>query len=201
MDRIIRAGGLALAAGGALSAAAAAAKAVVDTTQPGAGLTAVGAVEAAGAVLLILGLPVWYVVQAHRAGALGVVGFLMTFVGWAVLQLGTGPLYSFVAPALYKDNPDLAKPGALDEVSTGFLVYVSIGLIALNLGILVFGIATIRARVFPRPLAWLITLAPLAIFVPVVESAAISVVLVAIGAAGLVVATGRVRMPEPALLN
>ncbi|MFI5913322.1 hypothetical protein [Dactylosporangium sp. NPDC051541] len=204
MQRMLRAAGTALAAGGALSAAAAGAKAFVDTTEPSAGLTAVATAEAAGAVLMMLGLPVWYVVQAGRAGKLGVAGFLMTFVGWATLQLGTVPLYSFLAPALYArpGNEELAAPGGLDEVSTGFLVYVSVGLIALNLGILLFGIATIRARVFPRPLAWFVTLAPLAIFIPVVEAAAISLVLAGIGACGLLVAMDRVRTPgmpaEPA---
>jgi hypothetical protein len=102
-------------------------------------------------------------------------------------------------------NEELAERGALDEISTGFLVYVSVGLIALNLGILVFGIATIRANVFPRPLAWFITLAPLAIFVPFVEQVAISLVLAGIGTCGLLVAMGRVRaageVPEPAAVT
>lgn len=199
MDRLLRVAGTALAAGGALSAAAAAAKVFVDLTEPSAGLSAVATVEAVGAVLMMLGLPVWYVVQAHRAGALGAVGFLMTFVGWATLQLGTVPLYSFLAPSLYQrpGNEELSELGALDEVSTGFLVYVSVGLIALNLGILISGIATIRAKVFPRPLAWFITLAPLAIFVPFVEQVAISLVLAGIGTCGLLVAMGRVRAPGP----
>ncbi|GAA0221338.1 hypothetical protein [Cryptosporangium japonicum] len=62
---------------------------------------------------------------------------------------------------------------------------------ALNVGILIAGIATIRARVYPRALGWVITLAPILIFVPFAENASITVLLLAFGVCGAWLAVGR----------
>jgi hypothetical protein len=199
MERLLRTGGAWLAAGALLSATATGADALVDKSTANAPMLAFGTVGIVGGLVMLLGLPTWYAVQAGRAGRLGAVGFVMTFLGWAGLQVGTAPLFTYVAPAIYArpGDAELAEPGALDTIGTGFGVYVIATLLLLNLGILLFGIATVRARAFPRPLGWVILLGPPAIMVPPIEAVATCVLLVAIGACGFLVATGRVTVPVP----
>jgi hypothetical protein len=152
-----------------------------------------------GLILLVLGLPAWYAVQASHAGKLGAVSFVMMFVGLTGLEIGTGPLYGFVAPALYArpGNADLAKQGALDTISAGFAGYALATMVLEMLGLLLFGVAMIRAKVFPRWLGWVIALSPVAIFVVPIEAVSLSALLGAIGVCGVLMARGSVRPPQP----
>lgn len=86
------------------------------------------------AILLLLSLPGMYAKQAGSAGWLGLVGH-------ALLQAGTILIVIVAAtPLLY---PSLSEaPG---ESLTAFLLGI-----ALTLGLLLTGIATIRAGVYPR---------------------------------------------------
>src|ERR1044072_8166119 len=80
-------------------------------------------------------------------------------------------------------------------MAASFLVYVVITLIALNLGLLLFGIAMLRARVFPRWVSAVVAVGPLAIFfLAAVEEEVVGVLLLAIAACGLLIASGRVRL-------
>jgi hypothetical protein len=92
-----------------------------------------------GAVLLLVGLVGLYVRQSEAAGVLGIVGFLVAFIG-TVLLAGAAWAQVFIAPLLSSE---------------------AIGLIQRNLGIilmtmvfavgwLLFGVATLRAQVYPR---------------------------------------------------
>jgi hypothetical protein len=196
INGLLRASGVVLCAGAVLSAGAAIGQDHVDPTTLNPAMTAVGTAGVVGGLLVLLGLPGWYAVQATRAGRLGAVAFVMVFLGWAGLEVTTRPLFTYVAPALYArpGNADLAAPGALDSVSTGYLSYVGSLLIALNLGLLLFGIAMIRARVFPRPLSAVIAVGPLAVFFSgPVEPEAIAILMLGIAACGLLIATGRAR--------
>jgi len=197
VETLVRSSGLVLCAGGVLSAAATAAQPFVDVTTANPAMTAAGTVAITGGLLTLLGMPAWYAVQAARAGRLGAAGFVMTFLGWAGLQVATQPFYTYVAPALYArpGNADLAEPGALDEITTGFLSYVGVTLILLNLGLVLFGVAMIRARAFPRALGYVIALGPLGAFVPPIEAGAITATLLALATCGLLLATGRVTAP------
>lgn len=97
-------------------------------------------------VLALFGLLGMYAQQAHRAGILGLAGFLLTMLG------GMGNLYFYffhalVAPVLAKDEATrslVAPSGVLAEGRQGMIP----GLLVL--GILLFGIATVRAGVLPR---------------------------------------------------
>ena len=97
-------------------------------------------------VFVLFGLMGMYARQAHRAGILGLIGFLLTMVG------GMGNLYfyyfhAFVTPVLAKDEATqslVAPSGVLADGRSGMLA----GLLVL--GILLFGIATVRAGVLPR---------------------------------------------------
>ncbi|GAA2688564.1 hypothetical protein [Actinoplanes palleronii] len=204
IDRLIRTGGGVLCAGGVLSAAAAIGQDFADDKAVNPAFTAVGVIGVLGGLLTLLGLPAFYAVQAHRAGRLGAIGFLLTFLGWAGLEVGTRPLYDFVAPALYArpGNADLAVDGALDEITNGFLWYVGAGLIALNLGLLLLGIATARAGVFPRWLGWAVAAGPIAIvLLGPVEQEVAGVLLGLLAYAGYRTATGRTAETVPVLAD
>lgn len=128
-----------------------------------------GVLTLLGALGLLIGLSGMYARQAERAGKLGLVSFAMTFLGLAVLEVSTGSVFTFVAPVLAA-NPEtqelVAQPGALDQaLGPAFLAYMAPGLLGLNLGILLLGIATLRAGVFPRGAAIILVVGTPAIFV------------------------------------
>lgn len=128
-----------------------------------------GVLTLVGALLALIGLPGMYAWQAHKAGKLGLISFAMTFLGLAVLEVSTGSVFTFVAPVLAA-NPEtqelVAQPGALDQaLGPAFLAYMAPGLLGLNLGILLLGIATFRAGVFPRGAAIILIVGAPATFV------------------------------------
>jgi hypothetical protein len=108
-----------------------------------------------GALFVLLGLPAMYVYQSHKAGKLGLIGFVMTFLGIAILEVGSAVLDGFVRPWLAA-NPVpsiqlLAQPGNLEaQMGAGFSTAFLVGFLGLNLGLIIYGIAMLRARVFPR---------------------------------------------------
>ena len=95
------------------------------------------------AVLLLIGLVGLYTRQSEAAGPLGLAGFLVAFLGTALV---TGLLWAslFIVPALAVE-----APAFLDELAVappGFFL----SLITFGVGWLLFGIATLLARVYPR---------------------------------------------------
>jgi len=116
-------------------------------------------------VLLLVGLVGLYVGQLESAGWLGLVGFLATFLG-NVLVAGAVWEATFVVPWLAWETPEL-----LNEAPTGWLALGFISSYTLaGLGVILFGVATIRARVFPPVAAVLLIIGvvPVAVwhFVP-----------------------------------
>jgi hypothetical protein len=100
-----------------------------------------------GMALLLLGLPGIVARQATRAGWLGFVGFLLTFLGWFLLtgfyvvdDLILSPWLDALAPHVYAQwflNPAVA-------------VTIHVANLLLGGGGVLLGIATMRARVLPR---------------------------------------------------
>jgi len=123
-----------------------------------------------GALLLLIGLVGLYACQSPAAGDLGLVGFLIAFA-MTVLAAGFFWATMFIAPALATEAPEF-----LDAGPPPGLVLTFIGL---GVGWLVFGISTLRARVYPRWAAILlvagavISILPLP-FTTVVLSAAVA---------------------------
>jgi hypothetical protein len=107
-----------------------------------------------GSVLVLLGLPGMYTRQAKPTGILGLLGFLLV---WYVI-LFQGVLIPFtsvtIVPVIVTD------PAARHLLAAGPLAsfdpfnYVS--MVGQTVGILLLAIATLRARVFPRWIAWLL---------------------------------------------
>lgn len=128
-----------------------------------------GMLTLVGALLTLIGLPGMYAWQAHKAGKLGLISFAMTFLGLAILEVSSGSIFTFVAPTLAANSETqelVAQPGALDQaLGPAFLAYMAPGLLGLNFGILLLGIATLRAKVFPRGAAVILIASAPAIFV------------------------------------
>jgi hypothetical protein len=94
-----------------------------------------------GVMLLLVGLVGLYARQSQAAGALGLVGFLVAFAG-TVLVAGFVWASIFIAPAVATEAPEFLDAGPPPGL---FLA-----LITCALGWLLFGIAALRARVYPR---------------------------------------------------
>lgn len=109
------------------------------------------------AVLLLIGLVGLYARQSEAAGSLGLAGFLVAFLGTALL---TGFLWAalFIAPDLAVEAPAVLDEGP----PPGFFLT----LITFGVGWLLFGIATLWARVYPRIPAILLIIGAVIIILP-----------------------------------
>lgn len=115
-----------------------------------------------GIMAALIGLMGIYLRQASRAGKLGHVGFVLLIVG---VTLGAG--YSTIFHALFLPSLERLEQGLFEEfidapVSVGQAVRgIAVQAIGLGLGAILFGAATIRARVLPRSGGWLMIAAAL----------------------------------------
>ena len=120
-----------------------------------------------GGLFVLLGLPAMYAYQSRQAGKLGLIGFVLTFLGLATVEVGSAVLDGSVRPWL-AGNPAtqalVAQPLEA-QMWAGFTTVFTIGFLMLNLGLIVYGIAMLRARVFPRWAALLIIVGVPAIFI------------------------------------
>lgn len=92
------------------------------------------------AALLVLSLPAMYAIQAHAAGVVGLVGHVLLILGLLL------PVMLAAAPLLHPaDNAPIGEHP----------IVFGLG-IALTLGLLLTGMATFQAEVFPRPAALLV---------------------------------------------
>lgn len=108
-----------------------------------------------GSVLVLLGLPGMYVRQAQRAGILGLLGFL--FVWYVTLLQGVVvPFTSVTIVPTLVNNP--ATRSLLANQGSGFSFgpFFLVSLVGQTVGILLLAIATLRAKIFPRWIAWLL---------------------------------------------
>jgi hypothetical protein len=129
-------------------------------------------------LLFLLGITGIYARQANKAGWLGLAGFLLLFLSWA-LQTAFVFVEAFVLPLLATSAPQFVN-GVLGNIARGEATAVDLGALPLiyalgvavtyMLGGLVFGIATLRAGILPRwaggLLAVTATLTPLAALLP-----------------------------------
>ncbi len=153
LAKLIRTSGWTLALGGLLLICAE----IVYILYPGnpevRGITTASRISASfffsGALLLTVGLPGVYLRQAERAGAFGRVAFLLALAGSA-LMIASDWNELFADPAL------MLIPNFDTELPVSLLAGYMLNYATYTLGWLLFGIATLRARVLPRPLALLL---------------------------------------------
>ena len=147
MSAAIQWGGLALVGGSVTLAVAI----VLISSRPVIGQAIspdVAALLLCSAALLLLSLPAMYAVQAEAAGTLGLVACALLMVGLLL------PVVVAATPLLHP---------SLDAPSGEHPIVFALG-IALTLGLLLTGIATFQAEVFPRPAAVLLLAATAGFF-------------------------------------
>lgn len=115
-----------------------------------------------GTILLLGGLVGLYARQSEVAGRLGLAGFLVAFVGTALLA-GLFFVQAFFVPYLAAEFPEVLNAGEQGLLAVGF----GMTFILFPVGWLLFGIATLKARVYPRAAAILLTIGTVFTFVPV----------------------------------
>ncbi len=133
-----------------------------------------------GTTLLLLGLVGLYTSQLEAAGILGVVGFLTAFAGTA-LVMGAIWFELFISPSLAARAPELPRT---ELGLAGFIL----SFISAGIGWILFGLATLRAGVYPRPAAVLLIVGALVSFTPIPLSGI--VLSVAVAWLGFVLYTG-----------
>jgi hypothetical protein len=101
-----------------------------------------------GTLLVLLGWPGLYFRQVHRAGRLGMLGFVLSFVALLIDGIGIGTVAAFVSPALAASAA--TRPLLDQQALPALLVFELLGGLLLIVGPFLFGIATIRAGVLPR---------------------------------------------------
>ena len=133
-----------------------------------------------GTVLLLFGLFGLYARQSEAAGHLGLVGFLVAFLGTALVA-GVSWGDVFVVPILADAAPEVLDAGPPLGIILSFGVF--------TVGWVLFGLATLRARVYPRVAAVLLMVGAVLAFFP------LSLSTVVFGAAvawlGSILFTGR----------
>jgi hypothetical protein len=118
--------------------------------------TIITSLKLAMCFFFLLGITGLYARQVEESGWLGLAGFLMFSLSWA-LQTGFVFAEPLILPVLATAAPKFVESylgvvnGAPGEMNIGALVptYALVGILYM-LGGLVFGIATFRARVLPR---------------------------------------------------
>jgi hypothetical protein len=133
--------------------------------------------------LLLLGLVTLFARQAEVFGALGLTGFVLALLG-TVLAAGAAWSQVFVVPHLAEVAPAVADQGAGSVLAGFMLSYLLFGV-----GWLLFGVATLRTRTFPRWAIILLIVGAAIAILPLPSRALI--VQLAVGYLGLTLLGGR----------
>ena len=116
-----------------------------------------------GAVLALFGLVGLYGRLKDRTGWLGLIGFVLAFVGTS-LFVGLGMIAEFIVPVLAVSAPPLLDPaGPLGASSPLF----PLTFLPFLVGYILLGIATLRAGVLPRWSGLLLIIAAVLFALPV----------------------------------
>jgi hypothetical protein len=145
--------------------------------------------------VLLLALTGLYLRQADAARTLGLVGYLVAFLG-TVLVAGDWWFESFIAPRIAEVAPEVMTGAITGSVLIGGVA--TFGLFAI--GWTVFGVASLRAGVFPRAATALLTVGGivgiLALSTPYQVPLAI-----AVGWIGYSLSRSEQRQPVPAAVS
>ena len=104
----------------------------------------------------LFGLVALYARQAPNAGKLGFASFVMAAIG-TIMHFGHQWSSAFVVPVLAGGAPDFLE-AILADTTTVLTAGVLLTWFLLALGWLLFGIASLRARVVPPGSAWVVML-------------------------------------------
>lgn len=133
-----------------------------------------GSMRVFAGVLLLLGLVGLYARQSEVSGALGLVAFLVAFTGTALI-LGTWWTNTFIAPSLATDAPEFLEAGPTGVLGVAYTLSFAIAAV----GWLLFGLASLRARVYPRTAVVVLMVGAALTFLPLPGSQVVFEVAVA----------------------
>lgn len=115
--------------------------------------TATEAVSIVASMFFLLALPAVYLYQAQESRWFGLVGFITTFMGQLLGNIGYSIIITFIIPFLDKNAlKQLSNPTSGIGVS---LILFSAALL-LFAGQCMLGLGTLNAKIFPRAAAWLL---------------------------------------------
>ena len=181
-----RLSGLALLVGGVVGAVEAVASAVL---YPGHAATAqqilsfpwmlLASLYLAGFLLLALGLPGMYRSQSARTGGWGRAGFIVMLVGVILGGVLVGLLQVATMPAQAQSDPKSFAAGS-DLSSGAYVLFVVIPVLLIAVGAILLGVASLRAKVFPRGAAILLLVAGIIGLISLVMPSAIENILEAL---------------------
>lgn len=103
-----------------------------------------------GAIFALFGAVGWYAVLRAKAGTLGLIGFIIAFIGTAI-QITGGIVAGDVYPIFASATPNLFTPTSPIFTSLPLLI----GILGFGLGYILLGISTFRAGILPRGAALL----------------------------------------------
>jgi hypothetical protein len=110
-----------------------------------------------GAILVLFGLVGLLARQLERAGWLGLIGFLVAFIGTASFVMGT-MIEAFMIPFMGLQNPAFEEGPPPPGIGEAFMVITTL----FAVGYLILGLATYRARVLPSSVGALLVIGALA---------------------------------------
>jgi hypothetical protein len=100
-------------------------------------------------LLLVLGMPGFYLRQASTARKLGFAGFLLFWMGMLLGGVAFASTQATMWPYLAQNAPKLLPSGGAGP-DTGFLLWILVPTLLFAIGAILLGVGTMRARVFPR---------------------------------------------------
>lgn len=149
------------------------------------------------AVLILFALVGLYLRQSEEAGVLGVLGFVLAFLGTA-LVVGVSWALFFVAPSVALEAPEFLDAeqvgGPLD---TGFMLTS----LFLAVGWALFGVAALLAQSYPRWVAIVLIIAALIQFLPFPGTGLVFGVAIALLGVFALVGGGRMSAGQPSRVN
>ena len=113
-----------------------------------------------GSMLIFLGLVGLYARQVAETGVLGLIAFLVAFIGMT-LFVGMIWTFTFVVPSLAEAAPELLDADPSGLLAAGFILT----LVLFTLGWLLFGLASLQAGLLPRGAAVLLMIGAVLSFV------------------------------------
>ena len=114
----------------------------------------------ASSILLVVGLVGLFLYQEEQLATLGVTGFLIALVG-TTLAAGGQWTYVFVVPHFAGPVPELINEST-GSVLAGFVLSYAVAAV----GWVLFGLATLRTRIFPRWATFLLVAGGAIAFLP-----------------------------------
>lgn len=114
--------------------------------------TPIHVIEGVAYLLIVLGLVGLYVAQAERAGALGLVGFVLALFGAAFIVNEGWMYHAYLLPYMASQHPEVLSPSQWysSDGPLGAAAGVAQFHYLAQIGQLLLCIATLRARLLPR---------------------------------------------------